>query len=74
VEDFHFENLIDVGPRNTDLLVVFSETWPGSLAEYARYWGYRPQASSMQIRSIGFVPVVRWTRGGQWIEICVPIP
>jgi hypothetical protein len=72
VEDFHFENLVDLDRRTTDVLVVFSKTWPGSLAEYARYWGYRPQATSEQIRALGFVPVVRWTRGGQWIEICFP--
>jgi hypothetical protein len=32
-------------------------------------------ATADEIRAtLGFVPVLRWTRGGQWIEIYLPQP
>ena len=38
-----------------------------------RNWGYQAQATSEQIRNgLGFIPVARLTRHGQWIEIYVP--
>jgi 4-amino-4-deoxy-L-arabinose transferase-like glycosyltransferase len=34
---------------------------------------YHPQATEEEIRAgLGFVPLMRWTRRGQWIEIYVP--
>ena len=36
-------------------------------------WGFHPQATSEEIRAgLGFRPVVKLTRRGQWIEIYVP--
>jgi 4-amino-4-deoxy-L-arabinose transferase-like glycosyltransferase len=81
-EDFGLANLADIDRRKMDVLVVFSQVWGfgGGVMDYEfvqnylrRYWGYRPQATAEEIRAgIGFVPVLRWTRGGQWIEIYLP--
>jgi hypothetical protein len=81
-EDFGLENLAHLDRRKMDVLVVFSEVWGfgGGVMDYEfvrnylrRYWGYRPQATAEQIRAgLGFVPVLRWTRRGQWIEIYLP--
>ena len=81
-EDFGLANLADIDRHRMDVLVVFSQVWGfgGGVLDYEfvrnylrRYWGYRPQATAEEIRAgIGFVPVLRWTRGGQWIEIYLP--
>ena len=79
-EDFRLGSLADLDRRNIDVLVVFSQIWRGPVMDYEfvrdyllRYWDYRPEATAEQIRNgIGFVPAVRWSRGGQWIEIYVP--
>ena len=80
--DFTPESLAELRTVDLDMLVVFSRTWEpkgGALdykwvRDYLRdHWNYRPQATSEEIRAgLGFVPVVRWERGGQWIEIYVP--
>ena len=82
VEDFQLSSLAGVKPSTADYLVVFSRTWAldgGALdfefvREYLRRnWGYSTQATSEQIRAgLGYVPIVRWMRHGQWIEIYVP--
>ncbi len=79
-EDFRLGSLAELDRRNVDVLVVFSQVWNVPMMDYEfvqdylrRYWDYRPQATSEQIRNgLGFVPAVRWMRGGQWIEIYVP--
>jgi 4-amino-4-deoxy-L-arabinose transferase-like glycosyltransferase len=81
-QDFSLASLAGLDRGKTDVLVVFSQVWGlnGGLLDrelvrnyLIRHWGYRPQASSEEIREgIGFIPVVRWTRGGQWIEIYLP--
>jgi hypothetical protein len=81
-EDFRLESLADLDRRRIDVLVVFSQVWGlnGGFLDreivrnyLMRQWGYRPQATSEEIRAgLGFVPVARWTRGGQWIEIYLP--
>lgn len=81
-EDFGLDSLADLDRRKMDVLVVFSQAWGfgGGVMDYEivrnylrRYWGYHPQATAAQIRAgLGFVPVLRWTRGGQWIEIYLP--
>jgi hypothetical protein len=38
-----------------------------------RVWGIHRQATPEEIRrALGFVPVIRWDRRGQWIEIYLP--
>lgn len=81
-EDFRLESLADLDRRRVDVLVVFSQVWGmnGGLLNrpfvrdyLMRQWGYRPPATSQEIRAgLGFVPVARWTRGGQWIEVYLP--
>jgi len=78
-EDFRLTSLANLDRRNVDVLVVFSRTWAldGGALDYQfvrdylrRNWGYYTQATPEQIRDgWGFVPVLRWTRRGQWIEI-----
>ncbi len=81
-EDFTLPHLADLDLRQIDVLVVFSRTWAldgGELdfdwvRKYIRLnWGHHMQATPDQIRAgLGFVPVFKWTRHGQWIEIYVP--
>ena len=75
-------DLAKLNPKDFDVLVLFSRTWPVN----SRLLNIRPvrsflatfleldfNATSDEVRStLGFVPVIRWTRGGQWIEIYVP--
>jgi 4-amino-4-deoxy-L-arabinose transferase-like glycosyltransferase len=75
-------DLAKLNPKDFDVLVLFSRTWPVN----PRLLNIRPvrsflatfleldfNATSDEVRStLGFVPVIRWTRGGQWIEIYVP--
>lgn len=78
-EDFRLTSLADLDRSKVDALVVFSRVWAldgGALdfrfvREYLRRnWGYYEQATPDQIHAgWGFVPVLRWTRRGQWIEI-----
>ena len=78
----HVEEIAKMGPTNFDVLVMFTNKRPvkGSLLDVAPlrsflqyYYDYEPQASSDAIReAIGFVPVKRWRRGDQWMEIYVP--
>jgi 4-amino-4-deoxy-L-arabinose transferase-like glycosyltransferase len=79
--DTTFNALADMDRRKFDVLVVFSRTWAldgggwnfAPLDEYVRaVWGRDRAAGPEQIRAgMGFVPVVKWTRRGQWIEIYV---
>ena len=81
-EDFLLTSLADLDRNQVDVLVVFSRTWAldGGALDYAwvrKYiqlnWGHHIQASPEQIRAaLGFVPVLRWARHGQWIEIYLP--
>ena len=81
-EDFRLASLADLDLRKVDVLVVFSKNWAldGGAFDYEwvrdylrRNWGYYTQATTEQIRAgLGFRPVVKLTRRGQWIEIYVP--
>ncbi len=81
-EDFRLTSLANLDRRNVDVLVVFSRNWAldGGALEYEfvraylrRNWGYYTQATPDQIRDgLGFVPVMKLTRRGQWIEIYLP--
>ena len=82
VEDLRFPSIARLDRGSVDVLVVFCRTWAlecdGLDLDLARRyiqsnWGDQRQATSEQIRaSLGFVPLVRWTRREQWIEIYVP--
>ena len=71
--------------RQFELLVVYSRfspikgTWidAGALRPLLRrlhhYYDVRVQANDDEIRTqLGFIPLVRWTRGAQWIVIYAP--
>jgi 4-amino-4-deoxy-L-arabinose transferase-like glycosyltransferase len=82
MEDVRPVNLARLDPGKVDALVVFCRTWAlecgGLESDTARRfiesgWGNQKQATPDQIRArLGFVPIVKWTRRGQWIEIYVP--
>ena len=69
--------------RRFDLLVVYKRITPaaGTIFEAAplrdvlqHYYEYYPQATEAEIRAaMGFVPLIRWERRGQWIEIYGPM-
>ena len=75
-------NLTQLNPKDFDVLVLFSAEWSGK----GRLLDIDPirslvhsfldpniNATDDEIRAtLGFVPVLRWTRGGQWIEIYAP--
>lgn len=77
--DFRLSNVAAIDPNKVDVLVVYSRIWDpkwsvlrfGFVRRFLRrYYQYEPEITSEQIRErTGFVPVVRWTRRGQWIEI-----
>jgi hypothetical protein len=82
IDGFDSASIAKLNPKDFDVLVVYLHDWSaeGRLLDVGpiRYLvrtlnGYRPQVSSEEIRAVlGFVPVVRWTGGGQFIEIYVP--
>jgi hypothetical protein len=75
-------NLAQLNRKDFDVLVLYSAEWSGK----GRLLDIRPirslvhsfldpniNATSDEIRAtLGFVPAVGWTRGGQWIEIYLP--
>jgi 4-amino-4-deoxy-L-arabinose transferase-like glycosyltransferase len=80
--ELHVADIARLGRENFDLLVMFTNKRPvkGSwldvppLRGFLRhYYDYEPQAPAEEIRkSIGFVPIKRWRRRDQWIEIYAP--
>ena len=64
---------------DVEVLVVYSRTWEpqwGAIRlEWIRrvltdYYFYQPQLTSAEIeKQLGLVPIARWQRRGQWIEI-----
>ncbi len=79
--DFRLESLAGLNLRRVDVLVVFSKTWePEGFLDWdwfhrylRRNWGFHRQATSEEIRrGLGFHPVMKITRRGQWIEIYLP--
>jgi hypothetical protein len=82
IEDFRIESLAPLEHSNIDVLVVYCRVWaldggalkwPWLQSYLDRVWGLHRQATAEQIRAaLGFVPVVRWDRRGQWIEIYLP--
>ena len=68
--------------QSFDLLVVYKRLRPaaGTILDIAplrnvleHYYEYHPQATAEEIRAeLGFVPLMRWERRDQWIEIYRP--
>jgi 4-amino-4-deoxy-L-arabinose transferase and related glycosyltransferases of PMT family len=62
-----------------DVLILYSRTWEPEWsllrlawvkAFLARYYLYQPQITPEEIyRDLGLLPVARWERRGQWIEV-----
>ena len=77
-------NLTQLNPKDFDVLVLYSAEWSvkGRLLDVEpvrtvvhAFLDPNIIATSDEVRAtLGFVPVLRWTRGGQWIEIYVPQP
>lgn len=75
-------DLAGLNPKDFDVLVLYSAEWSvkGRLLDYElvrsvvqAFLNPNVNASAEEIRAqLGFVPVLRWTRGGQWIEIYLP--
>jgi 4-amino-4-deoxy-L-arabinose transferase-like glycosyltransferase len=77
---FQLGELASLNRSRVDVLVVYSRLLEGraldlpAVREFlVRYLDYHPIASPEEIRTnLGYVPVVRWRRGGQWVEIYIP--
>ena len=73
-----------VNRQSFDLLVVYTRNKPaaGTILDVAplrdtlqHYYEYYPQASPQEIKSkMGMVPLMRWARRDQWVEIYGPAP
>lgn len=75
-------NLVPWDPKNFDVLVLYSAEWSvkGRLLDIKpirsvvhAFLDPNVTATNDEIRAtLGFVPALRWERGGQWIEIYLP--
>jgi 4-amino-4-deoxy-L-arabinose transferase-like glycosyltransferase len=75
-------DLTQLNPKDFDVLVLYSSEWSlkGGLLDFEpvrsvvrAFLDPNINATADEVRErLGFVPVLRWTRGGQWIEIYVP--
>ena len=78
LENFNPETVLPLKGQ-LDVLVVYSRTWEpkwGAInLEWIRqflaaYYLYKPQITCEQItKDLGLLPIARWDRRGQWIEI-----
>ena len=76
-------NIARLNPKDFDLLVMYSAEWSvkGRILDIhpiralvRTFLDPNINATEDEIReTLGFVPVLRWTRGGQWIEIYRPL-
>ena len=77
--DLHVSTLGAINPTPVDVLVLYSRTWEPSwgvlrwqpLRDFlSRFYDYEREMNAREVRQhFGLVPVQRWTRRGQWIEI-----
>jgi hypothetical protein len=77
-------NLDRLNPKDFDVLVLYSAEWSvkGRLLDIAlvrsvvrAFLDPNVTATPDAVRdTLGFVPVLRFDRGGQWIEIYIPMP
>jgi len=75
-------DLTQLNPKDFDVLVLYSAVWSvkGRMLDFEpvrsvvrAFLDPNVNATTEEIaNTLGFVPVLRWTRGGQWIEIYVP--
>jgi hypothetical protein len=76
-EDFHEASVTGkVAGSAASVLVVYSRTWEPRWGLHltrrflARYYEYQPQITAEQVQaSLGMLPVYRWEKRGQWIQI-----
>jgi 4-amino-4-deoxy-L-arabinose transferase-like glycosyltransferase len=76
---FRVDEIKKIDPNSYDLLVTYAKFWTFEGHAFdnrllrpliRQYLDYHPQATEAEIiEGLGFVPVHRWERGGQWIEI-----
>jgi 4-amino-4-deoxy-L-arabinose transferase-like glycosyltransferase len=79
VPGFHLDEIKNVDRGSYDYFVVYERFWTFEGHAFdnkpmrrfiEQYNDYHPQATEAEIHSgIGLIPVKRWERGGQWIEI-----
>jgi hypothetical protein len=77
--DLRFSTLNALEPKGVDVLVLYSRTWEPAwgVLQWApvrdflqRFYEYERQMRPSEVRRhFGLVPVHRWTRRGQWIEV-----
>jgi 4-amino-4-deoxy-L-arabinose transferase-like glycosyltransferase len=77
--DLHVSTLLALDPHSVDVLVLYSRTWeprwgvlqwPAVREFLSRFYEYEREMTPAEVRAhFGLVPVQRWTRRGQWIEI-----
>jgi 4-amino-4-deoxy-L-arabinose transferase-like glycosyltransferase len=77
--DLHFSTLNALNSQSVDVLVLYSRTWePGwgvlqwpALRDFlSRFYEYEREMTPDEVRQhFGLVPVQRWSRRGQWVEI-----
>ena len=82
--DLRYSTLRAVDPKDVDVLVLYSRTWEpewgvlrfGAVERFLhRFYEYEPQMNTAQVREhFGLVPIQRWTRRGQWVEIYSRVP
>jgi 4-amino-4-deoxy-L-arabinose transferase-like glycosyltransferase len=76
---FHLDEIRNFDPDSYDLVVVYERFWTFEGRAFdnnllrpiiRQYKDYHPQATEAEIHNgTGLIPVRRWERGGQWIEI-----
>ncbi|MGA3187295.1 MAG: hypothetical protein ABSF22_09305 [Bryobacteraceae bacterium] len=76
---FHLKDIADFDRNSYDLLVVYEKFWTFEGRAFdndlmrpfiRQYKDYHPQATEAEIHAgTGLIPLQRWERGGQWIEI-----
>jgi 4-amino-4-deoxy-L-arabinose transferase-like glycosyltransferase len=77
--DLRFSTLNAIHPQSVDVLVLYSRTWEPrwSVLQWpllrdflSRFYEYEREMTPEEVRQhFGLVPVQRWSRHGQWIEI-----
>ena len=84
VPGLHLDEIAGVDRNSYDFLVVYEKFWTFEGRAFdnrflrpiiRQYKDYHPQATEAEIRAgIGLIPVKKWERGGQWIEIFAKRP
>jgi 4-amino-4-deoxy-L-arabinose transferase-like glycosyltransferase len=78
IDNFNPETVLGLKGQ-VEVLVVYSRTWEPKWGAIrldwirqflTRYYFYKPQVTSEEItKQLGLLPIARWERHGQWIEI-----